>query len=337
MDGIKRCQPGFGADIPGLILRSAFFFLLIAYISHPGDFACVQNAGDTVISGAGAYIGIATMLMVLVIAAAYMLGMTTSNANAIVFAKDELFHLGFSIVLLLGIGGIMASGCLITNSMFSLTFKQSSDIYHYYSDCGGETADPTNLTVCAISMPLKASNSLIGTYTQYSINNMMQSNWFYTYALPFTDIVTTNAAAYRRTWSTENDMVLNTFIVPSYVSLKMQQILLGLFSQYSVELLLPVGFIFRFIPVFRKFGNFLLAMAFGFYIVLPFFATFNFFVYDHFANSPIPINGFKFADNSNGFYTISLLVSQAFFLPNLTIVLFITFLSGINKALGAIG
>ncbi len=348
----ETIAPESGAPLFSLKILAS----LILLISCSFAVSCVQNAGQKVMDGAGPIIIVAAFLSVAVIAIAYMYGSAMGNAHSIVFAKDELYHLGFSLVLVLSISGIIASSCLVTGYIFDIAFSQLGG--GLYNSCGGSGAELGDLQSCTISQAISDAEMMTTQFTAMDINSMMSANWAYTYAVPFSDVVTTVASGYKKTYAMQYETLTNTFVLPALVSLKMQKVLVGLLSRYSIEIILPLGFIFRMVPPVRRFGNFLLALSLGLYIVIPFFTTFNYLMYDAvncacndyssiLHDTVLDNNGAQYGfgihecgvacSSANGFWTVARLIPQAFFLPNLTLALFVTFLSAINKALSVIG
>jgi len=337
-------------------MRTLSFALALLLLVCVSSASCIENAGQMVMNGAGWFIALAAGLTIVVIAVAYMYGSAMSDAHATVFAKDELYHLGFSLVLVLGVGGIIASSCLFTNYMFHI-----SNVENTFNACGGMDADPGTLSQCGVDNAIYEARSLSARFTTMNIYSMMSSNWAYTYAVPFSDVVTTVASAYMRTYAMQFETITNTFLIPILVTLSMQKLLVMMASKYAIEVILPLGFIFRLVPPMRRFGNFLLALAFGLYVVIPFFTAYNYFMmgevsymcgryapilYDTVLNNGVipgdVSHGWWSSASStcstgNAFWSIAMLIPQAFFLPNLTIALFVTFLSAVNKALSVVG
>ena len=97
-------------------------------------------------------------------------------------------------------------------------------------------------------------------------------------------------------------------------------------------------------------GDMLIALIIGVYVLVPFMYVFNFAMYDVLLTSDdctmfqdavcdFAISGTDCATacTANGFWYVARFIPQAFFLPNLTIAVLITFLGGIHKALRVIG
>jgi hypothetical protein len=135
------------------------------------------------------------------------------------------------------------------------------------------------------------------------------------------------------------------------MSISMQKLAIDFVTENSIKWILPAGFLLRvFIPT-RQMGNVIIAFSVGLYIVIPFMFVFNFAMYEG-----VLTDCSTFADavcdnvfdshcnpasdtcgNENGFWNVARLIPLAFFLPNLTIAVFITFLTSMNKALRVIG
>jgi hypothetical protein len=157
------------------------------------------------------------------------------------------------------------------------------------------------------------------------------------------DAYTSVADSYHKVHAQQYDMVLNSFVLPALLSINMQKLLLEFVNNNVIPWVLPIAFLFRVIPPFRSMGNTLIALAVGLYILIPFMYTFNLSMYDIMGQGcsgfSAGVDDFVFGPGCStyGFWNVGRLMPQAFFLPNLTMALFITFMAAINKALRAIG
>ena len=310
----------------------------------------MNNATSVVLGGQGTNIVLVIMLTVLIIAAAYMVGSAMNNPRYTVFAKDELYHLGFSIVLLFAIGGILVFSCQ-TLDMFYVSLFQNLELG---SGCYSAGTGMSVVSSCYIENAEDDAKDLAERYIDRYIGELMDSTFAYTIQLPLLNAYTSTAGAYRRIVSNQYDIILNSFIVPALMSISMQKLAVNFINKEIIEWILPSAFVLRiFIPT-RSIGNILIALAVGLYIIVPFMYVFNFAMYDAvlteddcLANSKYQdalcdnaIDGYDCSNtctNRYGFLQVARLVPQAFFLPNLTIVVVVTFLAAANKALRTIG
>jgi hypothetical protein len=164
---------------------------------------------------------------------------------------------------------------------------------------------------------------------------------------------TSTADSYKRIVSNQYDIILNSLLMPALLSIGMQKLGLDFIKENVVTWFLPTAFFLRIFVPTRQMGNMLIALSLGLYVIVPFLYVFNFAMYDALLNKDdckefhtavcdfvadgghCTVN--SVCNNETGFWAIARLVPQAFFLPNLTIAILITFLAAINKALKVMG
>jgi hypothetical protein len=324
------------ADLMGDMKKTLLFLFLFVALAHSAS--CMENIVGTVMLEQGALIGIVIMLTVIVIAIAYAAGSFTGNPRLTVFAKDELFHLFFSVLLLVAFGGIIGFSCVAMEFFFESIFERLGDLSCYDQ---GDTIAKTSK--CYINVVKNKAEQMAQQYLRRYIDNQMAATFSVTIQIPFIDAYTNSADAYKKVYSQQYDMVLNSFLIPALLSLNMQKILLEFVTDKVLEWILPIAFLFRiFIPT-RQMGNYLIALSVGLYVIIPFMYTFNLAMFDVVAGDCLRFeyvtNDIVFGSGCStyGFWNVGRLMPQAFFLPNLTIALFITFMGGVNKALKVIG
>jgi len=138
-------------------------------------------------------------------------------------------------------------------------------------------------------------------------------------------------------------------LIPALMSISMQKLALDFINENVLRWILPVAFLLRvFIPT-RSMGNVLIALVLGLYVIVPFMYVFNFAMNDavsgdcHLFSDAVCDYVVDSGDcantcgNPDGFWNVGRLIPQAFFLPNLTIAILVTFMTSINKALRVIG
>jgi hypothetical protein len=319
-----------------MMRKLLFLLLLFAAISFPAS--CIQNATNVIFSEQGTNIVLVIVIVGMVIALAYMIGSLTSNPRFTVFAKDELYHLGISILLLASFSVIIGSSCSIMGFFYSSTFEKLN-----VTSCYNPGEDLNTVSNCYIKMVKSDAEFTAQRFLKEYINNQMYSTLSITIQVPFINAQTVSAEAYRKVYSQQYDLVLNSFIIPALLSLNIQKIILEFVSKNVISWILPIAFLFRvFIPT-RQMGNFLIALSIGLYIFLPFLYTFNLAMYDISSQDcskfKLATDDVVFGDGCStyGFWNVGRFLPQAFFLPNLSIALFITFMSAVNKALRVIG
>jgi len=327
-------------------LSAAVFLLLLAAISGAAPLAaCANNLSDVVQSEAGAYIGIAIAFTILIIVLAFMAGTVTNNANLLVFYKDELYHLLFSVVILLGFSTIFYFSCASFSYFMDTTFTSAFASAGVSNICYSGMESPQTVATCYFSHLESQMRAFVTLALRSSINNEMDSTLVISVTNPVSGGVYLPFTAYKRTYAMQYEMLANAFAMPALVSLSMQKILLG-FSGDLVKWLLPIAFFLRILLPTRQMGNMLIALSLALFIIIPVFYAINGAMDQLVSNQCHSYDGnpgfIKDAvmgdcDSGTSFWLVARALPQAFFLPNLTLALVVTFLSGISKALKVIG
>ncbi len=322
-------------------MRYSILFSLLMLLSVSQALDCVENATDIVLSEQGTLIIAVIIFTMLIIIVAYVVGIVTGNVNFTVFAKDEAWHFGFSIILLLLFSTILLISCSAVDFFYKTTLEEVGTV-----NCYTISAEMTDVSMCYIEMAKRDAEKMAENSIDKYIDKLMSSTFTVTISIPLFNSVTSAAGAWRRVDANQYDTVLNMFLFPALISLNMQQLFLGFISSTIVYWLLPAAFVFRiFIPT-RQMGNILIALSIGLYVLVPFIYTFNLAMYDvigdgecayYQAQGIIDDAVFGGCGRTGNFWDVARLLPQAFFLPNLAIALVITFLVGVNKALRVIG
>lgn len=332
----------------------ALIFLLIAIGAVFATGSCMSDATDIVLSDQALLIWAVVGFTTILIAVAYMAGNTTGHVQYTVFAKDELYHLGFSLIMLVAFSGILFFSCTIGNMFFDSIFSSINE--DLTMGCYTPGSGMHSTAMCYANAVQNDAQSLAQSYIKTSIEELMDSTWTWSINWPLMDTYTTSGGAYKRIISNQYDMVSNNFIVPALVSISMQKILLDFIQNDLVEWIIPSAFVLRlFIPT-RQMGDALIALVIGLYVLVPFMYVFSFAMYDmvgtaadcqHFSLAVCdgPVDGYDCSgsgamstcDNPDSFWNVAKLLPVAFFLPNLTIAVVVTFLGALHKGLKVVG
>ncbi len=320
--------------------------LLLLALAGLSSAACVSDATAVIMSEQGIFIGVVISVMIVVIAFAYMFGTAMHYPNFIVFAKDEAYHLAFSALILVSFSGIMVFSCQMTQLFFDETFKNLGT-----SKCYSDGKLPTEVAECYVNDAKNDARSLSERYIQKYIDNMMDSTWSVSLAIPLFTAYTATAGAYKRVVASQYNMIFSTFLVPALMSISMQKFMLVFINENVIRWILPTALLLRFFPLTRHMGNIFIAVAIALYVLVPMLYAFNLAMYDVTFNdcSASAVAACDFVidggcsppqntcGNPDSLWNVARLLPQAFFLPNLTIALVITFLGSIHKALRVIG
>ncbi|MFH2106244.1 MAG: hypothetical protein ABII22_03210 [Candidatus Micrarchaeota archaeon] len=333
------------------LLLTLLFMLSFSYAE---SLSCSLNAIEAFQSGDIASYGLIAVIMlnVVLIALAYMAGEAFHLPEAAMFAKDEKFHLFFSIILLLCFNAILFFSCSVAQGFvdFSIGAAQTANL-NVASLGGANMADAAANALLSIQ---QQGYAMLNYVEKKSIDYKIDSAWLFSNTLPLQGTVATGTDAYRRIYANQLDSIIGTFLLPSITMIELQRLFLIFINQYTIPLLLPLAFLFRiFIPT-RHMGNLLLALSVGLAVVLPMFYLVNLSMIANVHSAAactapslaagVPTVAQVIGDTVNGpctsvssFWNLGKLIAQAFFLPNLTLAIFVTFLSSANKALSVIG
>jgi hypothetical protein len=339
--GGARCPDALAKRIRprSRILLAAVLLLAMASLSSAIPIAaCANNLSDVVQHEAGIYIGVAITLTMLIVAVAYMIGTVTNNPGLLVFYKDELYHLFFSIVLLIGFSSIFYISCVSFSTFMDSAFTNAN----VSSACYSGTESPVSVAQCYFNTLETSGRSLVTLDLRNSINNEMDSTLVISFTNPVTGGVYLPFTAYKKTYGMQFEMLANTFAMPALVSISMQKILIG-FSSDLVKWLLPIAFLLRILIPTRQMGNMLIGLSLALYIIIPVFYALN-GAMDDIVSKQCPNYSLLVSDQVMGncssptsFWLVARMLPQAFFLPNLTLAMVVTFMSGISKALRVLG
>ncbi len=300
---------------------------------------CGGEISTTFIDNITDIMGAVILLNILLISFAYMFGKAFSNARFLVFSKDELFHLFFSAMLVLSLFGIISISCF-TGEYFETILFAGAPPEYYHQDM-----DMTDIAINYLSKVKLDAKSLVNTYTQRSIVNEMFASWAYTIYTFMGNTVTTGTEAYKRTYALQYDSLISMVLSPILISISLQELFLKFMLDFSIPIIFPMGLLLRIFSPTRSLGNMIIAFAIGSYVFLPLMYGFNASMYlstmseDDCLEFSEAIDDQILGDcyDKGNFWSIAKMIPQAFFLPNLTLAVFITFLSAVNKALRVIG
>lgn len=325
-------------------MRALLFLLAAVGLSFSAS--CMVDATATIMSEQGGLIMVVMMLMAVIIAIAYALGTAINNPNMVIFAKDEIHHLAFSALLLAGFSAVVIFSCDLTGFFFHETFGRLGT-----SMCYAEGEPVSDVAMCYVQAARSDARSMSERYVQNYIDELMSSTWSFSITIPLFNSITSTADAYHRVIANQYNIIFSTFLVPALMSISMQRFALTFITENMIRWVLPTAFVLRFFAPTRHMGNIFIALALALYVLVPLMYAFNMAMYDvvfddctEFASAACDnaIDGgcgspAATCSNPDSLWNVARLIPQAFFLPNLTIALVITFLSSINKALRVIG
>lgn len=319
------------------------FLLLLLLIPNSFAAGCIEGVFDNLLSGdPGMMIGLAITLTILMIGIVYMAGSITTNAQMTVFAKDELYHLMFSIFLIACVGGIMFFSCQVLSGFLDFVLGPEGLDLMTPQGCYTGIEAPQTVSECYLSDIKKMTETGARQMMKESISHEMQSTLVVSLYNPITGGVSIPFGAYHKAYAMQFDLVAMNFALPALVSLNLQILILK-FSVDIIQWIIPVALLLRVIPPTRHFGNMLIGITIALYVIVPTLYALNgamdqvvfseCYQYSGIVDDPL-MGG---CDSNTSFWIIARAMPQAFFLPNLTLALTITFLGSIAKALKVIG
>jgi len=281
------------------------------------------------------FITVTLAIVSFVIGLAYMYSKVREDPATGVWAKDEAYNLIISLLLFAGILIFFSGSCEIAQS--------------YSGKANPITASQRYLDTLIQSNGL----NMLKTLSSDSITNQLDATkYLYLGLSPFWgDGVAMKAN--RKAHSAQREYLIDLYL-PIIASLTAQKYVLQGIAWMGASILLPFAFVMRLVPPTRDFGNMLIALFFGMYIVVPTMYAMSaqvFIVNVRSVPTPYTVDASlqkfqSFAlDNSQDipsdiktttFYKIGSTIPQAIFLPNLVIIVAVTCIMAVSKALRAI-
>ena len=304
-------------------MKSAIAFLFL--ISILSATVCIDDPDEGLTSPISRmYIVVALAITTLAIAIAYAGSKVTNSPRLTVFYKEELFHLIISVVILVCIGGIMTISCTAVSGFMEFSGVESH-----------AGTSPQTIAKNYIGGMARSARFVFTYLIQDSIDYEMDSAFIFGLYNPISGGITMGFDGYKRAYGVELDTMAMTYAMPIIISLESQKVLVD-FSVDIVKYLLPIALFLRIFPPTRMMGNYLIGVSIALYIVVPVLYAINSSMYDvALSNCVLPQDNLFLGSYS--LCKIGSLIPQAFFLPNLTLAITVTFLAGINKALRVLG
>ena len=269
-----------------------------------------------------------------IIGLAYMYSKVREDPATGVWAKDEAYNLVISLLLFAGILLFFTGACSIA-----------------YSYAGNKS--PIDASQMYIDGLLQSNGlNVLKTLQSDSLQNQLDATKYaYLGLSPFWGDGSAPRAN-RKAYSAQREYLIDLYL-PIVASLTAQKYVLQGIAWMGASVLLPFAFVLRLVPPTREFGNMLLALFFGMYIIAPTMYAMSAQVFaDNVRNISMPYSVTslqKFQsfglDNSQNipadikttvFYRIGSVLPQAIFIPNLVILVTVTSIMAISKALRAI-
>ena len=282
---------------------------------------------------ANSFILLAFALVSFAIAAAYMYSKLREDPQWGVWAKDEAQNLLVTVLLFIGLLAFFTGSCSVAAS---------------YS---GETHNPFDIADRHLAMLIQSNGlNILRSLTFGSLNNQFAATvYWYIGITPYSGSGVAEFAN-NRAYSAHKEFLMDLYL-PIVASLHAQRYLLQAIQWVSASVLLPFAFVMRLVPPTREFGNVLIALFFTLYIVAPTLYAMGSNAYDKVLQAQACVdcgvhNFYSYGidegpDDSSVWkdavlYKIGSSIPQAVLLPNIVIVVSITCVMALSKALRAI-
>ncbi|VVB73411.1 Uncharacterised protein [uncultured archaeon] len=273
----------------------------------------------------------AVALSFAVISFLFMLGRMISKSEFEAMARKELRETLIAIVIavaVVGLAGVSCEGLKAVMTDYAPGHTQFTYSYEYI-----------NLLIYEVGVPSLQSMWLLS----YSMKNLklevtlpagMNYNMF--------DALTTYSMVLER--------MAGLIFTPFIGSLHAQLLLLQFSQAFAITLILPIGMVLRAIPMARTGGSFLIALAFGLYVVLPLMYVVDYDIskriwpgFDAYTAAPTPTD-YSYSMFSEMYerafspiQSISKILPQATILAILNLTIFQSFVETFTKFINDIG
>ncbi|VVC01821.1 Uncharacterised protein [uncultured archaeon] len=297
----------------------------------PPTYAETCNVASFATEGADVtlWISLAFMLTSAMIAAAYMYSKAREDPRTEVWAKDEAFNLIISVFLFIGLLLFFTGACSVA--------------YDY----AGE--NPFAASRNYLNGLLRANGvNMLRELTYGSISDQLSATWYLYTGIPPVYGTGLAGKANMRAFSAQKEFLIDLYL-PAVASLTAQLYLIDAIQWVGAYVLLPFGFVMRLVPFTRDFGNIFIALFFGLYIIVPTMFAMSAGVFREITSRPIPECAecsvemfYSYRIDPGGatsvntvFYRIGSTLPQAIFIPNLILIVTVTCVMAIWKALRA--
>jgi len=271
------------------------------------------------------YMAIASLLLVVGLTSAYMIGKATNNVRLIAWVNNEYTNVIVSILL----------GLFVLAIFIGINDK----VEEYYDN------DIYTLSFSYIDGLTNEALSLAQIETKRSLTDLYKTTAYAFIGTPMTESGGCGKAymSYYSASSAHREMVVD-LLTTSAISLQVQKYALYAGMMVVLTFALPVGILLRMFPGIRKLGNFLIAVAFAVGIIFPMTYVLNSDMHDRLFSEACELT--ELGQNDEVFPNspasgcilsrIALIFPQAIFFPNISIVITGAFVAGLTTALEGI-
>ncbi len=275
------------------------------------------------------YIGF--FISVLIIALAFMYSKYFGGIPHLdVFLRDEAVHLGWSVIFA---SMILGANFLESSNTLAGSFLQIPEGQNMYG-----------VSKAYLDSLARTGTSEIQRLTEGSLKNQIDATDYLFTGKPFIGGSGEAKHANKKAYSQSQELATD-LLMPMLISIKMQSQLLDLLflapaqedgqeSAPLIAIFLSIALLLRVLAPTRQAGNYLMALCFSLYVILP--ALYVLFSNISALSAANPLSFPVISDPHIRFNSIASLIPQAVFLPNLAIVIIVTSTHSIAAAIRGI-
>ncbi|MEM4367375.1 MAG: hypothetical protein QW035_04605 [Candidatus Anstonellales archaeon] len=300
-------------------------------------------AQSLVDSGVGTIIFATALLVIAIAALLQIVGRLIGKAEYVELSKAELFQLLFSFLLI----ALTPLFFYFFSTIFCASFEMVMDSPGFSdgidSNCMESSSSIADFGICAVREASYEAEQYIKQFMEKNIKWLRDARVLRTYYFLLKGSVTVGYNTHKAAYAIQYDLLNNLVLLPSLVSLRLQEIALSYGQPMALLALLPIGILFRIIRPLRDMGNAMYAVGFAIFALLPMLYAFNGLMYIYLkgsCNNYEPwVKDYVFGKTceSIGFWHTGVIAFSAVFLPNLAGVILAVFINGMYKVLKELG
>jgi len=299
-----------------MIFKSMLCLFLLAGIASAA--ACTVS-----LTNEASLITILALLSGLVVALAYLGSQAFQRFEWEIWAKNTGVQVLVALALVFGVNIVLLASCAASEELIG----PGQDMF----DASGSYLGHL---IYSNGFPL------VYSLTEASLQNQLEAiNFKYT-SDPLKGGFGVAAHAGEKTKANSQDSIVN-MLMPLIASLYTQQLILQVIQNLIIPVFLPAAFVLRIFSQTRTLGDYMIALCLGLAVVLPLTYVMNMVITEGSPINPaLPsideskiISSTMATDPDLKLKQVATLIPQALFLPNLTIVITVSFIMSFSKLL----
>jgi len=257
-------------------------------------------------------IGVLTLTALFIIAVAFMASQFFRKAEWEAWAKNSGLQVGVAFALVVGINLMIVTGCALSNTLVG------QDMFDAPINYLGNLAYGKGFP-------------LVYALIDASLQNQLEALDFTFTQNPLVGGGGEAPHAGEKTKANAQDAITN-MLMPMIASLYAQQAIIRVAQELIIPFFIPAAFVLRIFPQTRTMADYLLAISVGLAVVLPLTYVLNMYIAQDISTANI-ISPSAALDPDLMFAQVASLIPQAVFLPNIAIVITVSFIMTFSKFL----